>query len=518
MNSLLRTGKLLCITTALLLGVSTLAVQRAHAEDTPQAGGDLVMVRSAPIQTLMPTLAADNGSIWALEEIFDTLLLPTKDGKGVRPGLATEWSQSKDGLTWTFKLRHDVKFSDGTPMTSKDVKFSLDQASKEANPFAFINAAITEVAAPDDYTVTVRTKEPFAPMTAVMAIFSNSIVPNNYGGKTADEFANAPVGTGPFKLTDRTVGIGAHMVRNENYWEKGKPYLDSISINEVVDDNTRANQVMGGQAQINEFPAFSSIETLRTSGGGVGVGVFPSSRVDFLGINNTRAPFDDVHVRRALASLIDKGAMVKAVLFGNGQVAGAYMSPSSWSHNADIKGLPFDLDAAKKELSQSKVPNGFNAVLSLDSGDSGEAAMGQIVQAAAAKIGINLSIQTVDPATLVDARNKANYDLDFTYNTTDIVDPDEIIRFAGVNDGGSNSQWSFYDNKDVAEMAKQAAAATDQAARKELYDKIQVQWDKDQPLVPLYYSPEVYSFSTNVHGFHPYVTGNYNLVDVWLSK
>lgn len=513
-----RAKSYLGVAAALLLGASALGTTGAFAEDAPQSGGDLVMVRADAIQTLMPTLAAENGSIWAIEEIFDTLLFPTKDGKGVQPGLATEWNQSADGLEWTFKLRPDVKFSDGTPMTSKDVKFSLDQAANDANPFGFINTSIQEVTTPDPQTVVVRTKAPYAPLPSVMAIFSNSIVPDNYGGKTAEEFAKSPVGTGPFKLAERTVGVGARLVRNTEYWQKGKPYLDSVSINEVADGNTRANQVLGGQAHINEFPAFSSAQALQAGAGDVALGIIPSSRVDFVVFNTKKAPFDDPHVRRAMAALIDKQALIKVILFGNGDPAGAYMSPSSWSHNSDIKGMPFDLDAAKKELAQSKVPNGFSATISVGSGNSNEATMAQIIQAQAAKIGIELTIQVLDPAALVEARQAANFDMAFTYNTTDIVDPDEIIRFAGVYDGGSQVQYSFYDNKDIAAKAEQAAAISDQNERKKLYDEIQVLWDKDQPMVPLYYSPQLYSYSKTVQDFHPYVTGNYNLVNVWLSN
>ena len=503
---------------SLLLGVSVLGTNFASAEDAPQQGGDLVMVRADAIQTLMPTLAAENGSIWAIEEIFDTLLFPTEDGKGVQPGLATEWKQSADGLEWTFALRPNVKFSDGTPMTSRDVKFSLEQAAKDSNPFGFINTSIEEVKTPDPQTVVVRTKASYAPLPSVMAIFSNSIVPENYGGKTAEEFAKAPIGTGPFKLAERTVGVGARFVRNTEYWQQGKPYLDSISINEVADGNTRANQVLGGQAHINEFPAFSSAQALLAGGGDVTLGVFPSSRVDFVALNTKKAPFDDAHVRRAIAGLIDKQALIKVILFGNGEPAGAYMSPSSWSHNSEIKGMPFDLEAVKKELAQSKVPNGFSAAISVGSGNSNEATIAQIIQAQAAKVGINLTIQVLDPAALGEARQAGNYDMAFTYNTTDIVDPDEIIRFAGVYDGGSKVQYSFYDNKDIARKAEQAASISDQDARRKLYDEIQSIWDKDQPMVPLYYSPELYSYSTKVHNFHPYVTGNYNLGNVWLSN
>lgn len=516
MHSRMHRNVFLNTVSVLLLGAS---LNAAFAEDTPQRGGDLVMVRSAPILTLVPTLPAENGSIWALEELFDTLLFPTEDGKDVKPGLATEWKQSEDGLEWTFKLRSGVKFSDGTPMTSKDVKFSLDQASNVEYPWGFINAAIAEVLAPDPETVIVRTKAPFAPLPSVMAIFSNSIVPENYGGKTIEEFGKAPIGTGPFKLAERTIGVGVRMERNPEYWQEGKPYLDSISINEVADGNTRANLLSGGQAHINEFPAYSSTRAMLEADGPVKLGVFPSSRVDFLAFNTRKPPFDDSHARRAIAGLIDKESLVKIILFGNGEPAGgAYMSPSSWSHNSELNGQPFDVDLAKQELAKSKTPDGFDATISVESGDADQATLAQIVQAQATKIGINLTIQVLDPAALADARSKGNYDISFTYNTTDISDPDQIIRFAGVLNGGSEVQYTFYDNKEVAEKAELAARTMDQAERKKLYDEIQVQWDKDQPMIPLYYSPAIYSYTSNVHNFHPYAVGNYNLSNVWLSK
>lgn len=500
------------------LSLNPAILATAQAQDTPTRGGDLVMARSDPIKTLMPTLAPDNGSIWAIEEIFDTLLVPSPDGKEMKPSLATSWSQSTDGLEWTFKLREGVKFSDGTPMTSKDVKFSLQKASDPATPFGFLNASITTVTTPDDHTVVIRTKEPFSPLPAVMAIFSNSVVPDNYGGKSAEDFAKSPIGTGPFKLENWTVGVGATFVRNTQYWQEGKPYLDSIAINDVADNNTRANQLLGGQIQINEFPAFSGLKALQNAGGDVKVGLFPSSRVDFLSMNNAKAPFDDVHVRRAIAYAIDKKALVDVVLRGYGEPAGAYMPPSSWSHNAAIKGLPYDMKAAKEELAKSSHPSGFETTINVGSGDSDEAAMAQILQASLAQIGIKLTIQTLDPATAYSTKDAGNYDMAFSYNTTDIADPDEIIRFAGVFDGGSHTLYSRYDNKDIAALAAKAATLSDQAERKKLYDEIQAKWDADQPLVTLYYTPEIYTYTSNVRSFHPYVTGNYGLVDVWLAQ
>lgn len=503
------------VSVLLLSGCSSPAATPG-SDGTPQMGGDLVMARADPAETLVPNLATSNAAIWTMEEMYDTMLLPSVDGEDVVPALATDWTQSEDGLSWTFNLRTDVVFSDGQALTSRDVKFSLEEASKPEMPFSFINSSIASVAAPDDFTVVVTTEQPFAPLPSVMAIFSNSIIPFNYGGVTAEEFAAHPIGSGPFMLDHWTEGGEIKLVKNPEYWQAGKPYLDSVTFSLVSDANTRANQVQGGQAQINEFPAYSSLAGLEGQSG-VAVGIFPSSRVEFLTLNNVREPFTDVHVRRALAYAVDKASIVKAVLFGNGEPAGAYMAPSSWSHNAAIEGLPFDLDKAKAELAQSSQPNGFTATITVTSGNPEENAMAQIVQAAAAQIGITLNIVSLDPSALGTALYDGNFDMAFLYDTTDIVDPDEIIRFTGVYDGGSFALLSYYDNPEIAALAEKAVTLRDQAERKVIYDQIQVMWDDDQPMVPLYYSPNVYSFSTKVQGFQASVTGNYNLVNVWLA-
>lgn len=509
---------LLGLAAGVAMSVSPLAFSVASAQDTPVRGGNLVMLRAEQLRTLLPSQPTDNASIWVIEEVFDTLLLPKADGTGVVPDLATSWTQSSNGLEWTFHLRHGVTFTNGQPLTSKDVKFSIEQTAKPSSPFSFIDASIAKIATPDPYTVVITTKKPFAPLPSDMAIFANSIVPYNYAGMKPADFAKHPIGSGPFMLKSWTPGVEATFDRNPHYWRKGLPYLNSITFKTVADSNTRANEVQGGQAQIDEFPAYSSISALQNSGGSVKVGTFPSSRVDFLSINNTKKPFDNVDVRRAIASAINKNTLVKVVLFGHGTPAGAYMSPSSWSFDKSIKGYPYDMKAAKAYLKKSPVPDGFSGTIMVASGNSDQQTMAQIIQASVAKLGIKLTIQTLDPSAAYEALQNGNYEIGFGYDTTDIVDPDEIIRFVGSYEGGSHSLYSFYKNKQIDEWINKAATLNDQAARQKLYFKVEEQWNKDSPDVPLFYTPEVYAYSGNVHGFHPFVTGNYGLVNVWMSK
>ena len=167
---------------------------------TPVKGGNLVFANPQDAQSLDESTVFDNNSIWIIEQITQPLFTVTADGKGVVPWLATGYTESASGLTYTITLRKGVKFSDGTPMTSKDVQFSLEQTMAASQGWGYIDSAIKSVGAPSADTVTVNLKFKWAPILADLALFANGIVPDNVGGKTAAAFYTAPVGTGPFKF------------------------------------------------------------------------------------------------------------------------------------------------------------------------------------------------------------------------------------------------------------------------------------------------------------------------------
>ena len=136
----------------------------SSSSDTPAKGGDLTIVRALDSKSMDNTMTFDNSSIWVFEQMMEMLYTVTPDGKDVKPWLAKSYTLSEDKLKWTFTLRTDVKFSNGQPMTSADVKFSLDKATNTKGGWEFINAAIARVDAPDPTTVVVTTKYPWAPL------------------------------------------------------------------------------------------------------------------------------------------------------------------------------------------------------------------------------------------------------------------------------------------------------------------------------------------------------------------
>ena len=510
-----------------LIAVSALAVlagcggsgstTSAGQSGAPARGGDLVIARTADSQSMNNTTVFDNESIWIFEQVFQTLYTVTPNGKGVQPMLATGYTVSADKKTYTFTLRSGVKFSNGTPMTSADVKFSLDQARAAAKGWGYIDTAVKSVAAPTPSTVVVTLKYPWAPLLADLSLFSNGIVPANYGGESETQFYNAPVGTGPFKWDYWHKGSALKLVRNPNYWQPGKPYLNSVTWTDVPSDNTRELQLKGGQAQVDEFPAWATVSSLKSTPS-VTMNLFNSTRTDYLAFNEQRKPFGDVHVRRAISLAVNRAALVKAVLFGNGKPANSIFPPQVPYYQPATQGLQYNLAAAKTEMAKSTVPHGFTTTILVSSGFSDDLTIATILQNELKPLGITLKIQTLDPNTANLDQQNLKYDMTLTYWTMDIPDPDELATFAVDPNSGARSFFTAYNNPTVVKATHQAEQTLATSARQTLYNTVQSDSAADAFMAFLYYSPYAYATTSNVHGFFVTPLGNYHLENVWMSK
>jgi peptide/nickel transport system substrate-binding protein len=488
----------------------------AGAGGARRTGGDLKIVRSQDAVTMDNTMIFSNASIWVFQQIFETLYTNSPDGKSVKPSLAESYTMSDDKLTWTFKLRPGVLFSNGQPMTSADVKFSLDKAGSTKGGWEFINSAIKKVTTPDASTVVITTKYPWAPLLADLACPNNGILPNNYGGKSSADFYAAPVGTGPFMWGSWSKGSSLTLKKNPHYWQPGKPALDSVTWLVVPDDNSRNLMIQGGQADINENPPFSTLDQLRAAGG-VKVEVFPSTRTDYVMMNHHKKPYDDVHVRRAISYAIDRESLVKSVLYGNGKAADSVFMPTVPYYDANSPGLQYDMAKAKAEMAQSSVPKGFTTTYLASSGDSTDAAIAQIMQASLKELGIVMNIQNGDPSAVHDMQTKLDYEISHSYWTMDIADPDELAQFALDPTSGGHSFNTGYNNAEMIDLIHKAQKTFDTGERQKLYSQIQSRAADDAFMGFLYYQPFPYARRTTVEGFQVLPTGSYHLEDVYLT-
>ena len=503
-------------TAAMGAGAATGSAASSAAVPAGKSGGDVIIARDRDAVDFDKTMVFSNASIWAYVQLFETLTVGSKDGTAVEPWLATSWTQSADKLTWTFKLRTDVTFSDGTPMTSADVKFSLDESSSTKGGWEFINSAIDKITTPDAHTVVIKTKYPWAPLLADLACPSNGIIPNKYAGRAKKAFYTSPIGTGPFVWDTWKKGSKLTFKKNAKYWRKGLPYLDSVSWQVVPDDNTRNVMIQGNTAQINENPPFSTIDQLKGVQG-VTVTLFPSTRTDYILMNEKRAPYDDVHVRRAISYAIDREALVKTVLFGNGTPANSLLMPTVPFYDKATPGQSYDMAKAKAELALSKAPNGFTTTYAASSGDATDSQIAQILQASLKQLGITMNISNTDPSALHDLQSALNYDISHSYWTMDIADPDELVQFAVLPAGGGHSFDTNYSSAKAQSLATQAEKTFDQAKRQDLYSQLQKVLAEDAFLPALFYQPFPYATRSAVQNFFVKPTGLYDMAVVSLG-
>ena len=210
------------------------------------------------------TSVFDNESIWVFEQLMETLYTVTPDGKNVKPWLATSYDLSTDKLTYTFHLRKGVKFHNGQEMTAADVKFSIDAGAQDQGRLGLHQLRDQERDAPRTSTrSSIKTKYPWAPLVADLALFSNAIIPKNYGGKTKKEFYDAPVGTGPFKWDHWTKGKELKLTKLDKYWQKGKPYLDSVTWTNVARRQHAHPAAQGRPGADRRVPRLVQVKPLR---------------------------------------------------------------------------------------------------------------------------------------------------------------------------------------------------------------------------------------------------------------
>jgi peptide/nickel transport system substrate-binding protein len=500
---------------AIAPGAARAAVRRAA---TNRSGGTLRFARSIAPTQLDPANSIIAGDVYTLDKIFEPLYITSPDGK-LTPWLATGATVSKDEKTYAFSIRQGVKFSDGKPLTADDVVFSINRARTNAKgPLSFLDSAITSLTATDTHTVTAQLSAPWAPFLSDISVFANGILPANYGGKSETDFFKNPVGTGPFVLSAPFTPSATSLTlnRNANYWQPGKPYVDSVEFLYVDDDNQRVLQLRGGQVDVIDSVPPGDVSSLK-SVSNLSVGLYPAWEVDLLVLNEKLPKYADVHVRRAITLAINRPALVSASSFGTAKPGGSFFPPSL-EYYAPENVLNYNLAAAKAELAKSKFPKGFSTTLLIDGGVQKWQTFAQIIQQQLKPLNIDVSIKALDHAAFESTFQKDDYELFIDYAINDISDPDEMASFElDYKNGGSQSYWSSYDNPAVIKLVHQAETLPDGPKRATLYAKIQKIVAGDAPFVPLDYPPYIYAHSTSVQGFAVNPGGAYRLENVKLA-
>jgi peptide/nickel transport system substrate-binding protein len=501
------------------LGLSAAAVGAAMIGGSParaQAtnGGSAVFVLSAEPPVLTTIAHTAFNSVYVSAKVTEGLLTYDFD-LTPKPLLATEWTISPDGLTYTFKLREGVKWHDGQPFTSADVAYSI-QTIKEVHPRGrntFLN--LLEVQAPDPHTAVLKLSKPAPYLITALAAAETPIVPRHlYEGSKPDEnpVNLAPIGTGPFKFKEWVRGSHIIYERNAEYWDQPRPYLDQLVVRFIADPAARAAALETGEVDLapgvpipySDLARFETLPNIgfETRGYQYANGI---SRVEF---NLDRPIFQDRRVREAFAHVIDRNVIVNTVQYGYGKPIAGPINPNltKW-YVPDLKTYAIDTAKAEALLDEAGHPRGadgtrFSLVHDyVPSSDTYKRGAEYIRQALAA-VGVKVEVRSQDFATYT-KRIYTDRDFDFAFQGfSNLFDPtvgvQRLYWSKNFKPGVPFSNGSNYSNPRVDELFEAAAVELDEAKRIAQWTEIQQIIVEDLPDINISSQPEITLYNTRI--------------------
>jgi peptide/nickel transport system substrate-binding protein len=491
---------------------------------SPVKGGSLVYSRQAETQSLDPiTLRNGNGDIFATELIYNGLVRSDPTGKtdDLVGGVADKWEVSDDGKTYKFHIRDGIKFSNGDPVTAEDVKFTLDRFGdpKINQVMSVVAGGYGSTKVVDDQNVEVKLKEPVASFLYNISIFPAFIVPKKLVEEQGDAFFKKPVGTGPYMVKEFARGSHLTLVRNPNYWEDGKPYLDEVRFNFTTDSNTRMLNVKNGDAQIADGVPFSQINALN---GDTKLKLQTVKVPLFVGmwLNHQRKPLADKNVRQAMQHALNREEINKGIFRSVGTIPNSVLP--ALKYDASLEDLPaykYDVAKAKELMAQSKYPDGFSVSLQYPGGYDYYKQLGLLIQQQYGAIGIKVKLVEQESAEVTDRFNKSDYDLTFPYAqfTSDVVVPDEYATFVG-NSPDIQNFFTHWENPAISKQIKEFTTTPDEDKRAQMWPEIQKALLDDTPVINVMNVPYVNVHGVDVCGTSVNALGADHLEDTWIAS
>lgn len=486
------------------LAVALAACQPAN----PPNPTTLIFARGADSQKLDPADVDDGESIKVLVNVCEGLVRFKTATAEIEPCLATAWTISPDGLTYTFKLRPGVTFHDGTPLDATAAAFTFQRQMDPAHPAHFKNATfaywasmysmVETVKVVDAATLEFHLREPHAPFLADLAIFPAALV----SPKLVDQ--QHPIGTGPFRFIGWQPNESVTLAANTNYWG-GEPAVHRLIFKVVPDSATRLIQLQKGEIQgmdgldPNDLPIIEQDKSLRMV-------IAPGLNVAYLAFNCEKPPLNNKNLRRAIAAAINKEDLVASVYRGHATVARNPLPPQLLGYNDAIPenmptlpAPPVDRPLRLEVMTNPRpyLPNPIRAA--------------EMIKADLAKINIPVEIVPNEWGVQLDHTSRGEHEMALLGWVGDNADSDNFLYVLLDKDTatlGSALNVCFWKNDAYHALMIAARREVDPAKRAPLYDKAQQIIAVEAPMVPLAHTPFMAACRSNVAGLQFEVNGD----------
>ncbi len=490
---------------ALLAGASL-----ASAEEAKQ-GGSMIVTYKDDVSTLDPAIGYDWQNWSMIKSLFDALMDYAPGTTDLVPDLAESYEVAPDGLSYTFKLRHGVKFHNGRELTAEDVKWSIERAvqpetQSPGQGFFGMIAGFDDVAAGkvkelsgievvDPYTLRFTLSHPDATFLHVMAINFASAVPKEEVEKWGQDFGKHPVGTGAYKMTEWTLGQRLVFERNPDYYKEGLPKLDKITFEVGQEPLVALLRLERGEVDIlgDPIPPAKFLEVRNDPALKGNVIEGGQLHTGYVTMNVKIPPFDNKLVRQAVNQAINKERIIK-IINGRAVPANQPLPPAMPGYAKDYKGYAYDPAKAKALLAEAGFKDGFETELYAMNTDPNPR-IAQAIQQDLAEIGIKAELKTLAQANVIAAGGEET-EAPMIWSggmawIADFPDPSNfygpILGCAGAVPGGWN--WSWYCNQELDKKAAEADAMTDPAKadqRLALWRDIFIEIMDDAPWAPVF--------------------------------
>lgn len=457
---------------------------------------ELIVAQNADAKSLDPHATNDGPSLNVITQIYDTLLIKTKDGEFV-PNLAESW-EAIDDLTLQFKLVKGVKFHNGEELKAGDVKFSLERAA-QSPAVSYLFTAIKSVDVVDDYTVNVNLNYQYSAIYANLAYTSAVILNEKAVTEAGEDYGQHPVGTGPYIFSNWQTGDSIDLAANEDYF-KGAAPTKKIKYRSITENSSRSIALETGEVDI-AFDIDPVDKEMIRSNDNLELIEEESLGITYIGFNMKKEPFDKKEVRQAINYAIDKESIVQTVLLGAGKAAAAPMAPQVLMSNQELKGYEYNVDKAKELLKEAGLGEGFKTSIWVNDNPT-RVRVAEITQANLKEIGIDVEIEILEWGSYLDRTSNGEHDMFVLSWTATTGDPDAGLYalFSGNSTAAAGNK-AFYSDERVNELLEAGKEEMDTEKRKAYYYEAQEKIVEDAPIAGLYYDTHNAGINRKVTGF-----------------
>jgi peptide/nickel transport system substrate-binding protein len=481
-------------------------------KEEPKAEKILVHARAADSATMDPAEMVAAPDWKPVGQIFDSLVRYNQNMEIV-PHLATSWETSDDGLEWTFHLRDDVKFHDGTPLNADAVVFTFERAYNEEHPAHEIGTwdnwswylyMVNKVEAVDEYTVKFTLDYAYAPFLDTLANTATSIVSPTAYMEKGDKFRVEPVGSGPFKFVEWMKDDRIVLEKNPDYF-LGEPKIDKLIYRVMPENTTRLSALKTGEAHVlSDVPP--EIAQLIEKEENLNVVSYPGLDISFMRWNmrpdlaGYQEPLGDKRVREAIIRSIDRQAILDRFFLGYGEVAENPVPSVVWGRDESLQIPEYDPEKAKELLAEAGYPDGFETTLrfwpiafaSLPQPSK----MAEAIQSYLKEVGIEAEVVVEEAGAHWDNFSTGQGNLYITGWVGDFADPHNFLSpmwedgMAGMDAGWKNAEFM--------ELLTAAQEETDKDTRAEMYKKAQQIYFDELPGLPLFTGMKIGAYHDSV--------------------